>query len=67
MNYIETLRFDDHPGKINLSPEKGPFEKENSFPTMIYSGDIGYKLIFGEVPYWSQFYCNSCSFTRLVD
>ena len=62
MNYIETLRVDDHPGKINMSPEKGPFEKENSLPTMIYSGDIWYKLIFGEVPYWSQVYCNSNSF-----
>ena len=28
------------PMKINMSPKKGPFQKENRLPTIIFSGDM---------------------------
>ena len=40
-DYLPTSRTP----KINMSPEKGPFQKENSLPTIIFQGES--LLVFG--------------------
>ena len=43
------------PPKINMSPEKGPFQKEDNLPTSIFQGmeEILHQLM-GRLPYYLQ-------------
>ena len=51
------------PLKTNMSPQEGPFQKESSLLTTIFSGDSGDMLILGGVPYMDPMGCTKpCSF-----
>ena len=55
------------PQKINISPKKGPFQKESSLPTIIFRGHVGFRrsdsprYIFPGVHIYQLIKCQSLS------